>query len=214
MFFFFFPTEMNPKEILYLSDCMIVILTDESQKMKNCISGVCLRYIWSFLILPFVSALVYYASLLCVLSFTYRFLFSSLTSLFFDSPAHLLSIHTFASPVTLSAHIFLCLLLSSFTHILLSFPVPTSLQLPFVPVCQKIASITGCCCITVAIMQIYLLFNVSKSTFFVRVRINLHWVIFIRKGKHTSISNKCFICLRATFLQNHILLVLLLSFVT
>lgn len=69
---------------------------------------------------------------------------------------------------------------------LLSFPVSTSLQLPFVPVCQKSASITGCCCITVAIMQICLLFNVSKNAFFVRVRTNLHGVTCTRKGRHTS----------------------------
>lgn len=60
-------------------------------KMKNCISGVCLRYIWSFLILfiplTIVSSLTAYAQLLCVLSFTHHLLFSSLTLLCFDSPA-------------------------------------------------------------------------------------------------------------------------------
>lgn len=95
------------------------------------------------------------------------------------SCGHPLSINTFS---------FSCLsnLFLSLPPALLSFPVPTSLQLPFVPVCQKSASITGCCCITVAIMQIYLLFNVSKNAFFVRVRTNLHGVTRTRKGRHTS----------------------------
>lgn len=47
---------------------------------------------------------------------------------------------------------------------LLSIPVPTfPPRPPLAPVCQKNASITGCCWITVAIMQIYLLFSVSKK---------------------------------------------------
>lgn len=73
---------------------------------------------------------------------------------------------------------------------LLSIPVPTfPPRPPSAPVCQKSASITGCCWITVAIMQIYLLFSISKKkekASFVRVRTNLHWAMCTRDERHLS----------------------------
>lgn len=75
---------------------------------------------------------------------------------------------------------------------LLSIPVPTfPPRPPSVPVCQKSASITGCRWITLAIMQIYLLFSISKKkeeekASFVRVRTNLHWAMSTRDERHLS----------------------------
>lgn len=95
---------------------------------------------------------------LCVAITISSFLF--LTPLLFDTPALVLylSVHF----LLLSVH-FYPSLLSSSTPVLIAFPVFTLPQLPFVLVCQKRASITGCFCITVTIMQIYLLFKVSKK---------------------------------------------------
>lgn len=185
MFCFF--SEMNPKEILHLSNRMIVIMTDESQKWKIASLECALYIFWVFLSFLFFSPLFPLSSLTLhsnvfspslIISF-----FSSHTPLCFDSlsssfiyPYMSLSCYPVCPPLSILSSSPTPLLLSS---PLLSFPVPTSIQLPFVPVCQKSAAITGCCCITVAIMQIYLLFNVSKNAFFVRVRINLHWLIFI-----------------------------------
>ncbi len=132
-------------------------------KMKNCISGESLRYIWSFFhpFFPFsplfpLSSLTFHSS---VFSLFLTFSLSSLAPFLWlpRSCPHPLSCY----PVHLSS--FLALLFSS--PVPLSFPFPAIFPACFVPVCQKSASVTGCCCITVPIMQIYLLFNISKVLF-------------------------------------------------
>lgn len=158
--FFFSFSEMNPKEILHMTDCTIVIMTDESQKWKIA-SLECALDIFglfsSFLLLsPLFPLFVSYYSLPCSLLYS---LLPLLFSLIFDSlTLPLLSLSFIYPYVSLLCYIvcppFYSSLLFSSHPALLSLAVPTSLQLPFVPVCQKSASITGCCYITAAIMQI------------------------------------------------------------
>lgn len=151
MFFFFFWNEPQGNSTHeWFCDCH----NDRwVTRMKNCISGVCLRYIWSsFILPPFVSTLVLYSSSMWVFSFSHHFPYSSL--LFTVLLLYSLPIHRFSSPVALSLY-------ASYSSTLLScLLIPPAF---FCPCLSKTALITWCCCITVTIMQIYLLFNVLKK---------------------------------------------------
>lgn len=142
MFCFF--SEMNPKEILHLSNRMIVIMTDESQKWKiaslECALYIFFSFLILFILLPIVSSLISYSSLQCVLSFAHHFLF------FFSHPS------LFWLPVLilyLSIHVPLLLpcLSTSFYPLLLSYS-PTALLSSLVLSCPHIHPASFCPCLS------------------------------------------------------------------
>lgn len=157
-FLLLFP-EMNPKEILHMSDCLIVIMTDQSQKWKTA-SLECTTDIFVCLIL--------YSSLLHFYSFIHH------------------------SPPFFWSYSFL-LLLSSLLYLSIHFPLLWTPSIRLTPLsCPYFPAASFCPCLSKECfsnrMQLHnsgLYVNLTfiqciKNAFFVRVRINLHWVILLR----------------------------------
>lgn len=199
-FFFFFGNEPKGNSTHdWLYDCH----NDRwVTKMKNRITGVCLGYIWSFLIffitLPIVSPFR-------LLLFTP--VFSPLLIIASSLLSHLWLFDSSTSVLVL----YLSLRLPVVLHCLSPFLFLPPLLLPScspLPCCPHISPASFCSCLSKECFNNRMLLHNSghyanltfsqciRNAFFVRVRINLHWVIFIRKGRHTGRYN--------VFLKKHL----------